>query len=126
VKHKRKSLYIEQFVNAGLFYHSQLMDNQYKYLCFEEFVRKFNLPSDNETYLHYVMLYLAIPESWENFDSLSNHASFDLLRIAKVNTISNRNVTKKVYLHLTNSTFPEKQQLRWADEFSFNSNTINY
>jgi len=31
-----------------------------------------------------------------------------------------------VYLLLTNSTFQEKQQLRWADEFSLNPNTINW
>jgi len=97
-------------------------------LCFEEFVRKFNLSSDNETYLHYVTLYLAIPESWENFDSLSNQpqTTIDFLRIAKENVISNWSVTKKVYLHLTKSTFPEKPQLTWADEFSLNLNTINW
>jgi len=91
-------------------------------LCFEEFVRKFNLSSYNETYLHYLTLCLAITESWENVDSLSNqpHTSIDLLRIAKENVISNCSVTKKVYLHLTNSTFPKKQQLGWADEFSLN------
>jgi len=121
-------LYIEPFVNAGLFYHAQFLDNQHNYLCFEEFVGKFNLSSDNETYLHYVTLYLAISESWGNFDSLSNQpqTSIDLLRIAKENAVSNWSVTKKMYLHLTNSTFPEKQQLRWADEFSLNSNTINW
>jgi len=31
-----------------------------------------------------------------------------------------------VYLHVTNSTFPEKQQLRWVDEFSLNPITIKW
>jgi len=116
VKHKRKSL------NAGLLYHSQLLDNQYNYLCFEEFACKFNLSSDNETYLHYVTLYLAIPESGK---LLTHSQTSPKLQLISCKLLKRIQSVREVYLHLTNSTYPEKQQLRWADEFSLNPNTFH-
>jgi len=33
VKYKRKPLYIEKFIDAGIFFHTQLLDNENLNLC---------------------------------------------------------------------------------------------
>jgi len=36
VKYKRNLLYIEKFIDAKIFFHTQLLDNDHKYLCLDD------------------------------------------------------------------------------------------
>jgi len=41
VTYKRKPLYIEKFIDAGLCFHTQLLDNDHKYLSLDDISCKF-------------------------------------------------------------------------------------
>ena len=84
VKHKRRPLYIEEFVAAGVYYHAQLLEMN-NYLCFDDFCRKFNLDNNHDMFLKYLTLYSAIPESWENneLSPIADNHCLDLQQIVK-------------------------------------------
>jgi len=86
-------LYIDQFIDAGVFFHAQLLNDNNNYLAFTDFARKFEIVSDSQSFNDYIKLYLAITESWEGGElSSSNNNSTDsgvnLLNIVKQNATS--------------------------------------
>ena len=66
VKYRCGTLNIEEFANAGINYHYQLVDDNNNYLSFADLAQKYDLKNENELFLKYVKSYLSIPEKWEN------------------------------------------------------------
>ena len=63
VKCKRNPLFISKFINAGIYFHAQLLDENDNYMRFSDLACKFPITSDSQTNKDYVTLYLAIPET---------------------------------------------------------------
>ena len=66
VKYGRSTFNIEEFANARINYHDQLVDDNNNYLSFGELAKKcMTLKMKMNFFLDYVKLYLSIPEKWE-------------------------------------------------------------
>jgi len=46
VKFKCNPLYIDEFIDSGVFFHTQLLNDNNNYLTFTDFARKFEFVSD--------------------------------------------------------------------------------
>ena len=46
VKYKRSALYIKEFINAGIYYCSQLVDDSNNYWSFSDLARKYDLKNE--------------------------------------------------------------------------------
>ena len=114
VKYKRNPLFISKFINAGIYFNAQLLDENGNYMRFSDLVCKFPITSDSQTNKDYVTLYLAIPETWENRASstLTDNTNVDFLNIVKQKFLNSWVSTKSVCLHLPgNLEGPIKQQI---------------
>ena len=85
VKYRRITLYIEEFANAGINYHYQLVDDNNNYLSFGDLAQKYDLRNENELFLKYVKLYLSIPEKWEGNISAFQCTPNNYLEMVKEN-----------------------------------------
>jgi len=79
VKYKRKLLYIEKFIDAGIFFHTQLLDTDHKYLCLDDISCKLKCILDDQSLYDYVKLSIAIPECWEYRESNADLNIVDFL-----------------------------------------------
>ena len=99
-KYGRSTLHIEEFANAGINYHYQLVDNNINYLSFDDLAQKYDLKNEYELFSKYVKLYLSIAEKWESnippfcFQRTPNN----YLKIAKENCPDKWQSYKKVYI----------------------------
>ena len=50
LKYRRSTLYIEEFANAGIYYHYQLVDDNNNYLSFGDLAQKYDLKNENELF----------------------------------------------------------------------------
>ena len=96
---------------------------------FSDLACKFPITSDSQTNKDYVILYLALPETWENRASstLTNNTNVDFLNIVKQKSLDSWVFTKSVYLHLTgNHEGPTKHHIRWANDLTIDSRATNW
>ena len=105
-------MYIEEFANAGINYHYQLVHDNNNYLSFGDLAQKYDLRNENELFLKYVKLYLSISEKWEGkISSFQFHCTpNNYVEIVKENCRDKWQPTKKVYIYLMGNIFPEKHQ----------------
>ena len=90
VIYKRKPLYLQNFVDADIFQHEQLLDNNKNYLGFDDLSSKFQICTNTQSLRDYVKLFLAIPERWESTSSLSvKHNNADIDFFMKLNKMLN-------------------------------------
>ena len=126
VKYRRTTLYIEEFANAGINYHYQLVDDNNNYLSFGDLAQKYDLRNENELFLKYVKLYLSIPEKWEGNISSFQCTPNNYLEMVKENCRDKWQSTKKAYTYLMGDIFPEKHQRRWANDLLLDFDSINW
>ena len=100
--HPKNPLFISKIINAGIYFHAQLLDGNDNYMRFSDLACKFPITSDSQTNKDYVTLYLAIPETWENRASstLTDNTNVDFLNIVKQKSLDSGVSTKSIYLRL--------------------------
>ena len=100
VKFKRQPLYLKHFINAGIFYQTQLLDNEKEYMTFQSLTDHYPLLSSPDSFNDFVKLYTEIPESWENYDHSQRNSDhhFDPFHNAKQNAMNVWCSSKSVYL----------------------------
>ena len=60
-KYRRNALYIEEFANAGINYHYQIVHGNNNCLGFSYLAQTYDLKNENKLFFEYVKLYLSIP-----------------------------------------------------------------
>ena len=112
VRLNKTVLYNEEFVNAGIVDYGHLINSAGELWDYDGVTKKFDIPSNNSSFIEFTKLYAALPFCWEdnkNYQIPDNHDHLSSFRLALNNITFS---TKWVYICLRefNIVEPIKQQ----------------
>ena len=130
IKYQNKSMFIEEFYKAGIFDFDQLLKSVDQLYTYDEIATLFNLTPNNKSFITYIKLMSAIPQTWmtTNVNARRNDTFLEFKQSAEhlIVSLGKSNKTAYNFLRDKSKILPEKQQQKWCEVLQLPSDAIDW
>ena len=115
LKYKRSPMYIQEFINAGLYDYYQHLYSNGTMITYNAVAQKFGIEPNNKNFLEFIKLQFAIPSEWKTQNSSVDSVFTLETLIEKILKFGKSIKSAYEYIFEKIKQYPIKQQQRWQE-----------